>query len=58
MEFEILLKQNKSALERFVHFKVSDFKDAQDIIQEMSECPISSFAVFKGIFTRMQNLYF
>lgn len=34
MDFEKLLVKNKYAVERFVHFRISDFEDAEDIIQE------------------------
>ena len=34
-EFELLLTQHKTALKRFVRFKISDREDAEDIIQEV-----------------------
>ena len=34
-EFELLLTQHKTALKRFVRFKIADREDAEDIIQEV-----------------------
>lgn len=34
MDFETLLCDNKFAVERFIHFKISDYEDAEDVIQE------------------------
>lgn len=46
MEFEKLLNENKYAVERFTHFKISNFDDAEDIIQETY---ITAFQKFDSI---------
>lgn len=46
MDFEKLLVKNKYTVERFVHFRISDFEDAEDIIQETY---ITAFQKFSSI---------
>lgn len=46
MSFEKLLSENKFAVERFVHFKISDYEDAEDVIQEIY---VTAFQKFKDL---------
>lgn len=46
MNFEKLLSENKFAVERFVHFKISDYEDAEDVIQEIY---VTAFLKFKDL---------
>ena len=42
-EFEALLEENRSAAERYVHYRVSSFADADDILQETYITAFSRF---------------
>lgn len=47
-EFETLLQEHLVALKRFVHFKINNFQDAEDIIQEVLLSAIRNFEMLKN----------
>lgn len=47
-EFELLLQEHLSVLKRFVHYKVNNFSDAEDIIQEVCLTATVNFASLKN----------
>lgn len=49
MEFESLLLENKYAVERFVHFRIEDFEDAEDIIQEIYLAAFQKFSSLNNL---------
>ena len=46
-EFEILLQEHLVPLQRYVHYKVANWQDAEDIIQEVSLTAAEHFASLK-----------
>lgn len=47
-EFEELLQENRNVLERFVKFKISNYHDAEDIIQEIYLNALKKFGMLKN----------
>lgn len=47
-EFELLLQEHLPVLKRFVHYKVNNFSDAEDIIQEVCLTATVNFASLKN----------
>lgn len=51
MDFDKLLEANKNAIERYVHFRISNFADAEDILQETY---LSAFQKFNTLNDKKQ----
>ena len=46
-EFEVLLQEQLQVLRRFVHYKISNFPDAEDIIQDVCLTAMEKFTTLK-----------
>ena len=47
--FEVLLQEHFPVLKRFVHYKINNFSDAEDIVQEVCLTATEKFATLKNV---------